>query len=86
MKVRIEFVPENTTEESVLLHLANNEGAMEEVSSKLQDTLHVYLRPAFRVISGRNHWQTMKGHYYFEPWQPKVEVTYVRITEKGDTK
>lgn len=89
MKVRIEFVPENTTEESVLLHLANNEGAMEEVSSKLQDTLHVYLRPAFEVVAIRQRRLTRplysSWHYYFGPWQPKVEVTYVRITEKGDT-
>lgn len=89
MKVRIEFVPENTTEENVCQHLANTEEAMNEVSCKLQDTLNIYLQPAFELIVTRARRLHIPGysswHYYFEPWQPKVEVTYVRIAEKGET-
>jgi hypothetical protein len=89
MKVRIEFVPEDSTEERVLKHLADSEGAMEEVSSKLQSTLHHYLQPAFRALQEKDWLSFMfsagKIFYRFDAFQPKVEVTYVRITEKGDT-
>lgn len=89
MKVRIEFVPENSTEESVLHFLADNEDSMDEISSVLTNALYKYFNPAFEAWLGPTgfvRWLlSNKNFSHYRRWQPKVEVTYVRITERGDT-